>query len=366
MPILSISPAEMNAIEQLPEKDKDTMLPVIPIRGWVGSHRLINSVQRIHKAINDRPWVAHLDRSFPEQSNSRNPSTGEYTREVFGEVANLLKPDNGFENWYKYLKDLANTIPSLICLDNTAQLSQQITKLCSLERGISVLFSIDDIESNRYRSVLQLLKDSNVEDALVIFDYGKVGRDTLDVAPTISEFFKISQNILPTAIYSLSSASFPDDFAKCSNGENTIYERLLFKKVLDSSSDIRLIYSDRGGARADKLSGGGGVPSPRIDYPSKNEWYFIRKEFSDFKNPADGEKESLYTLIAKEIIAAEYWKPDLHVWGTQIIEYTSKGDMIGINSAIKATAVRLNIHMYNQLHYDEQIELINDDDDWED
>lgn len=42
-PILAISPAEMTALEELPDKDKDIMLPIIPLKGWVGSQRLENS-----------------------------------------------------------------------------------------------------------------------------------------------------------------------------------------------------------------------------------------------------------------------------------------------------------------------------------
>lgn len=36
-PILSLSPSEMMALEQLPGKDKDNILPVIPLKGWASS-----------------------------------------------------------------------------------------------------------------------------------------------------------------------------------------------------------------------------------------------------------------------------------------------------------------------------------------
>ena len=93
---------------------------------------------------------------------------------------------------------------------------------------------------------------------------------------------------------------------------------------------------------------------------------FIRKEFTDSSNPGKSEREELYTEIAKEIVSQDYWNDELHIWGTEIIVYTSKGDFIGINSPARSTAVRLNIHMYNQIHYDEVIEDVDSDDDWED
>ncbi|GGF65852.1 hypothetical protein GCM10011332_19930 [Terasakiella brassicae] len=62
----------------------------------------------------------------------------------------------------------------------------------------------------------------------------------------------------------------------------------------------------------------------------------------------------------------DYWNDDLRVWGTQIIEYTSKADSVGISNPAKATAVRLNIHMHQQLYYDTPAKLVDTDEDWED
>lgn len=62
----------------------------------------------------------------------------------------------------------------------------------------------------------------------------------------------------------------------------------------------------------------------------------------------------------------EYWSENLHLWGTQMIELTSKGDKFGINSAQKATAVRINLHLYTQLHYNDELESIDTDEEWED
>ena len=127
-----------------------------------------------------------------------------------------------------------------------------------------------------------------------------------------------------------------------------------------------MIYSDRGSARADRITGGGGIPSPRIDYPLPNDWRFVREEFDDYANPYEGEKEMLYTRAANTIMDQGYWNPELHVWGTQMIELTGKGDEFGIRSAMKSTSVRINIHLHQQLYYDSPIELMDTDEDWED
>lgn len=355
----------MTALEELPDKDKDILLPIIPLKGWVGSHNLKNTIPRIEKAIGDRHWVADIDASFIK-NNKQKELTGEYPREVFEEIKALLSPDNGYDNWYQYLRGFPKAIPT-IQLANPDQVTSQINKLNSLGRGLVVKFTLEDINSRRYLEVLQSISELNINNVLIVFDYGQINSEILTFTAAVSSVIEQAHNILPTAIITISCSSFPSSFSNKGVGEHTIYERLLFNKVSNAHQTIKMIYSDRGGARAEKIGGGGGIPSPRIDYPLENDWRFIRKEFEDFSSPEEGEKEELYTLIAQKIIGADYWKENLAVWGTQVIELTSKGDMLGINSPIRATAVRINIHMHQQLYYGAPIDdLIDTDEDWED
>jgi hypothetical protein len=363
-PILSLSPAEMKAIEELPEKDKDIILPIIPIKGWVGSQKIENSIPRIIKAIGDRFWIADIDESFLT-NNKNHQLTGKYPRQVFYDVEKLLESTNGYDNWYQYLKNYPKAIPT-IQISDFDEIKGQVSKLRSLDRGLAIKLSMVDIESNYASEVFQLLEKLDINDLFVIFDYGEMSRERLAFAPRIISVVENTNLKLPAAMIAIPCSSFPSSFSNQHRGEYSIYERQLFNIVSSSCSDIRMIYSDKGGARAEKINGGGGIPAPRIDYPLKNDWRFIRKEFNDSKNPQNGEKERLYTQIAQQIIASDYWLPDLHVWGTQAIEFTSKGDRNGINSPAKATAVRLNIHLYQQLHYDTLIEMLDTDEDWQD
>ncbi|WEE21742.1 hypothetical protein [Aeromonas caviae] len=45
-------------------------------------------------------------------------------------------------------------------------------------------------------------------------------------------------------------------------------------------------------------------------------------------------------------------------------ELTSKGDDYGITNPNRATAVRINIHLYLQLHYHDLIEGLDTDEEW--
>ncbi len=66
------------------------------------------------------------------------------------------------------------------------------------------------------------------------------------------------------------------------------------------------------------------------------------------------------------MMKSDYWIKDLKAWGQQMIEKTAEGNKYGINSAQKATAVRINLHLYQQIHYFEEISELDTEEDWED
>ena len=129
----------MNALEELPEKDKDLMLPFFRLRGWVGSQKLVNTVSRIQKSIGKRYWIADIDGSFLEHTDFIR--TGKYPREVFREVQALLDSNNGYDNWFQYLRGIPEAIPTLQ-LSDYQEVSLELDNLLSLQRGLVVKFSL--------------------------------------------------------------------------------------------------------------------------------------------------------------------------------------------------------------------------------
>jgi hypothetical protein len=210
--------------------------------------------------------------------------------------------------------------------------------------------------------IIQALSVKPINDLLVILDYGDLSRRNLLEYHQYSRFVKSLHKILPSAIFTVSGTSFPYSFGRSYKGEIPIYERLIFNHVANDCPEVNLVYSDRGSSRELSLSGGGGIPPPRIDYALKNDWRFIRKEFSD----GEDSKEQLYKEAAIEIMKSDYWIDNLPAWGRQMIEKTSLGDIFGITSAHRATAVRINIHLYQQLHYLENLNEIVSEEDWVD
>jgi hypothetical protein len=364
-PILTIRNSEMTALNALPEKEKDILLPIISLRGWVSSKKLENSTKRVNQAIGDRWWIADIDSDFLIDGHEKRLPNGDYPREVFKEIEDLLKPDNGYFNWVQYIRDNPNIIPT-VQLEDTSQIRRQLVQFSQLGRGIVFRFDDEDIKADKHEFALTMASDLGLKDIFVVYDYGQVSREILNYTSGISALVKWTDNVLDNPLIAISCTSFPFSFSGYSSGEYSIYERLLFNKVLTECSDSRLIYSDWGSARAERIDGGGGIPSPRIDYPLKNEWRCIRKEFQDFTNPQEGEKDELYKEVAIELMSQKYWNPLLRVWGTQMIELTSLGDAYGIDTASKATAVRINMHLHQQLYYNSPEDLTDTDEDWVD
>ncbi|NOH84667.1 protein beta [Vibrio sp. 03-59-1] len=364
-PILAISPSEITALKELPDKDKDLILPVFPLKSWTTAKEISSPINKIEEAIGkNRKWIVDLD-----YDDLLNRESSKF-RPVHHDILKLTDPANGYQNWCNFIKEHPNTIPCLQ-LKNLNELSTQLKVLSSFQRGVVVILKQVDIESQAYQVILPKLKET--DNLLVILDLEQITKEHVELKNQILMYLQAIKLILPQALISLSSTSFPDGFGGYHKGVKSIYERALFDKLRGSFDN--LVYSDRGSARATKMSGGAGVPPPRIDYSCRNEWNFIRMEFSDTspsleKNEKQAalkkEKKELYTLISKKIMAEPYWEENLGLWANYIIELTSKGDDFGINSAQKATAVRINKHLHTQLHYDSLDEFGDTDDDWED
>ncbi|MDU8501454.1 hypothetical protein RYB01_20020 [Pseudomonas syringae] len=365
IPILAISLAEMTAIAQLPDKDKDELLPLFSLRGWVSAHRLENSLKKIEESIGNRPWISDIDEKFLSE-NKVFLFTGKYPEKpVFQELVQLLDPSDGYDNWYNFIKSQKNAIP---CLrhESLQDIEGQIKKLSSLDRGLVLRICPNELNIEKHQCLVNALSVTKARNVLIIYDLGGIDVNFPERIPLLERLMLEAKRQIKNVTISISASSFPSGFAGQHRGTNSIYERILFNTILDKEIFNPVVYSDRGSARAEKQDGGSGVPPPRIDYPLKKDWKFVRREVDDNAPESKTKRTTAYIDIAKEIISAEYWIPELRLWGTQQIEITSENNEFGIYSAQKSTAVRINIHLFNQLHYNAIGNIINTDEEWVD
>lgn len=340
VPLLSIRPAEMRALEELPNTTKDRLLPIVYLRPWVGSHRLENATGRIAEAYGNRRVVIAMGER--EQPNERPVHT---------ELATLRQPARGFREWCSFFERNENYIPAIQFSPEVPEEEAQIARLFGLERGLVVIierpaFGFIGVIARRVGE-----RSHGGQGVCFVIDFGIASRDHLQVAAIATGYINTIREHAPAAYVALSASSFPDNFVGVS--DQPIYERRLFDTMTHTD---RLIYSDRGSARVERQTGGGRQPRPRIDYPLFDLWDFYR---SDDLVGFPG-----YQQQAINVMAGPNWNPALRVWGTQMIERTAAGDMSAIGSPQKATAARINLHLQLQTFYGAPGDAEDTDEDW--
>lgn len=181
----------------------------------------------------------------------------------------------------------------------------------------------------------------------------------------IAGFLERMATVLPDAAFIFSSTTFPTEFSDIEGlGEKTIYERQCFNILNEQFPEVNLIYSDRASTRATQADGGWSG-SPRIDYPLKDKWKISRVKVNRADNKNAAVKHAAYNKAAKAIVNDETWENNLNIWGMEEISASAK--TYHITHAAHATAVRINIHLYRQLHYNLGYgESVDTDDDWVD
>jgi Beta protein len=360
LPLFSVRRAEMFAMENLPNKDKDILLPIVLLRGWGVSKHLENSIERIKKSTGDRPWIMDIDVDYLLENKGKE-------RPVFEELESLRNSAEGYKNWCNFVAEYPQVIPC-VQLEDRAELNEQLDRLVALGRGMAVRFN--DVNIPNWNAILRVIAGKAIEGLCVIIDYGKLGQLTkerlLEYTDPVSTYVNEMYQEIPNAIFVVSSTTFPSDFSDIDGlEERVIFERQFFSEIVAQCPDIALKYSDRGSTRAGKAATGGATPAPRIDFPLKNVWKISRKKLSPIEMEDEEERKDGYRVVAKNLVRSVEWDPNLKIWGAKEIEASAKGELI--TNPHHSTAVRINIHLHRQLHYNNAPgEIIDTDDDWVD
>ncbi len=354
MPILSIRPAEIVALSELPDLSKDRMQPHILIKPWLGSGTLSRGVDKIIHGFPRRIWLSELDPEYHSVPTSQ----------VGAEIQALRNAANGFENWIGFVRQLPNAIPVLqLRSDLSAQdLALQLEAAGGLGRGVGVRIVRPALAVAPIIDVLTQRPDIF---CTIMLDYGQQdARLLVNILAAINEISYIRER-LPNSRVAISSTTFPSDFG--SNVSQEIYERSFFNAVNAQAGNI--IYSDRGSARAVEQSGGG-VPRPRIDLPTDARWHFFRSDCVREENEEDdefrGRRIEAYGQMADSAVGSADWDERLNIWGTQLIKITQLRSQFGITSPAKSTACRINIHLAKQSLYGLGVSSEELEEDWVD
>lgn len=354
IPILSIRPAEVVALSELPDLSKNRMQPLILVKPWLGAGALSRGIDKILHGFPRRSWFAELDPEYipagPGQSSE--------------ELSFLRDAANGFENWISFVGRLPSAVPVLqVRGGSTAEaILSQMDHAAELARGVAVRIVRPALA---VAPIVDLLSQRSAIPITIVLDYGQQdARLLVNIAAAINEISYV-RGRLPHSQIVLSSTTFPSDFGGSNSQE--IYERSFFNAVNAEFGD--LIYSDRGSTRAVE-QGGGGVPRPRIDLPTQTHWNFYRSDCVRADEEDDDEfrarRIEAYGEMADEAVNSADWDAGLNVWGTQLIKITQLRSPFGITSPAKATACRVNIHLTKQSLYGIDLSTEHFEEEWVD
>ncbi|MGW8706083.1 beta family protein [Brevundimonas sp. NPDC055814] len=347
LPMLTVSNAEMRGLQELPNADKDLLLPYFQLRPWGVSNELRSTINRITEAYGERPFIADICAPAPP---------GGPTRPVHDELQRLREPHNGYAAWCDYLESHAFMIPTLQLRD-ISQLAPQIDRLYGLGRGLAVY--LPQGVHGQLQNLMELISAGTRQgqDVVAIIDLGQRGQELLLTQAITTGLVRTITNAAPQIAVAISASSFPQDFVDRSSQE--IFERRHYQGVRGQFPGSPLIYSDRGSARAERQMGGGGAPAPRVDLAKGESWSF-------FRDGSGGPRPSGYVTQSSAAMASDAWDRHLRIWGYQMIERTAGGDVTAIRSPVSSAAVRINIHLHHQLFYDHPLDMYDTDDEWTD
>ncbi len=349
-PSLMIRPAEMEALNELPEKNKNSIFPIIKFCPWTTAKKLSSAIDKLELVYGARPLICDLDYDYSSNSD----------REAVTDFLEMRNPANRAEKWVEFIKNNANLIPTVLCKNMSASdIKYQLGEFISLERGFAFRFEVNHLEQYNFTEIKSILDEKLLEittgDFCIIIDAGLVQDVNLTELKVVSAVNHFKDYVKLRVI--LSSASFPNSFQQYTGiGAIDILSRRLFEKVKSKFNMVELSYSDWGSTKPRSNQQGGGVPIDRIDFPLPNSWIVARN-----KN-----KGWTYKDAAQNLIDSEFWKNAPNIWGTQRIVDTAEGRSMAISNPRHNTSSRINIHLFVQNHFGSDAGSITTDEPWED
>jgi hypothetical protein len=347
-PALTIREAEIKALNKLAGPTKDRLFPIVRLQAWPRSKKdgpplIERSLHKYIEAMEERS--AALDLAVPRTDRDSDAAI-----QGRAEISKLRDPRCGFQVWVELIKRYPQFVPTVVWCDDADNLKVEIKSLIEIGRGIVLRLR----RSQRWNLPNLSIVDSAVlkgQKILVVMDCEQIDRreDILLVATEVQTVALRISSILNSenVQFVVVGSSFPSDFASIHNrtAKLDIRERQIFS-LLDGSpalvkAHMKLRYGDHAsvfaGEREPQFRG-----LPRVDYPAPLKWIYHRRPQSEG-----------FVAAAKAIVAEPEWNEALLCWGAQEIRRAADGDASGLGAAAPWTAVRINLHLHRQAHFDD-------------
>lgn len=318
IPILSMRPSEIRALEHLSDEDKNRVTPLIDIKRYVSSKRSEVPDELISRSFGCRRIIVNLSSEVRSDLTEKEKDIP-----LLVHLANLHSPKGGYQNWVTYTASKENYIPCLQ-IEEIDLLSRQVSNF--LEAGKTelvlripypVYVPIDDI--------LKILSETTWQhiDFLCLVDIGEIDKNYQLVQSGVETLLTRLYEANVFSRICVSSRSFPSYFASIKS--QPIYERYLFDSLKQGYPD--LVYGDYGSSRVNRIGGGGSpVVYPRIDLPQMTRWEFERHDDGvdrRLQENKDIDLTDLYRTVARRYLSRIPQSPN--TWGEKLILSTAVG-----------------------------------------
>ena len=349
---LSVRPAELSGLKELPGATKDALTPLLLLAPWLGTSPLSRALDKFEESYPARPYFIDVDTYY--RVNDRPNEAKETWARLADEPAEL-------DVWWQLLSDYPNSNPCLLLARQSNEgIRQQITWARENDRTFCLRVNIAKESASymppRLPSLVNELAAEGANDYAVVFEFGLV-QDPLQVAvKAVGYFNTILSSISAEVPVAVCCTSFPSDFTTYDNIDLCHFtNRVLRDQMQRETNHPRIIYSDWGTTKP-RTYGHASPPKNRIDYPTDDSWIIAR----------DQDEPVSFQEAAQRITNSAHWSGTLGIWGEQLIEGTAGGQAFAIDTMPKMYAARINIHLHRQAFYSELPSPDTLDEEWSD
>jgi hypothetical protein len=331
VPLVYLRPAEIIALEELPTVTKNLIFPVIRLRPWLSSKPLSKASDRILKALGDRRFGLDLDRL----------RIGHKSNETYEEFSRLFDKKNDFENYYSFVDSIPSAVPVLRS-EAASEIGGEVQRAISLDRGL--IIRIDVGNPTNVQLIAETCTSEKLENVVFVVDCGWQPALLVYQAKCV-EIIKSIMKVTGDFELVVAGGDFPQSGFDDKGTHFLIpgEERSLVETVRKQINEAEIVFGDWASTRRPTLESEIRRGRPRIDMPTRTGWECWRKAAAG----------KTYQEMATAAVAGRKLGTESDLWGEQLIIATGQGVDPSIKSPNTAVAVRVNLHMIMQAHFDD-------------
>lgn len=356
-PALQSSDAEHIAYRNLSDEDKDNILPIFEITQIKTGSLVNDAIDKIRTSSSGRAFVLDLsynpapDIYVPSNEPAMDKIHEQQIRqdEYNARIANLLDPQNGFQNWRELCAELTNSIPIIQFTDALKQsnnILRQASMLSKTHHKLAIRIT-DSPNKNLFQVIGRIIAVlEKPSDLLIILDAGQ-GRIKKEnradfakkaISKTISE-------VEPSQVAQLEFVFLYDSYSIPKASPILIYPNYAWELWDEVNSEFSISFGDYSAHKRmnRKNTFIPGDWKATVVYPLDEMWLV-------YKDPNNQDADG-WIRGAKTIFEREEFVGYPECWGGKILHSAVEGDISSASSAKFWHAAKINMHIHQQIQY---------------